>query len=250
MDLSTLMITPELLRCIAGIDEFNGGWKVQRSLHPDYCAMSPRLRVLAPPPALRGQSSRTVKSSLYWVRESLEDKSYHPLIVIAVFNVVFLAIHPFQDGNGRLSLVLVSLFMLKAGYTYIPYASLESTIEKNKDAYYLALQRTQKTLQGQADWLPWLNFFLRSLKRQKDHLKTKIPAIANYSHLPQESVLILQYLDAHARMTISDAYGLITSVSRPTVKNRMAELVKLGYIERHGKARASWYSKSLDFQHG
>jgi len=152
-----------------------------------------------------------------WVRESLEDKSYHPLIVIAVFNVVFLAIHPFQDGNGRLSRVLISLFIPRSDIDMrrmpqpfdssdIPYSSLESIIEKNKDAYYLALQRTQKTLQDQIDWLPWLNFFLRSLKRQKDHLKTKTAAMVNYSHLPQESVLIMQYLDTHARITISDAY--------------------------------------------
>lgn len=349
MNLNTLIITPELLKIISEIDEFNGGWKVQRNLNPDYLTQlrhvatiesigsSTRiegaqladieiesllgqidkqsfvhrdeqevisyaevmetiidnfehisitenyikqlhmslLRHSSKDERHRGEykkhansveafnaageslgvvfetvsafdTPKQMQDLVYWVRESLEDKSYHPLIVIAVFNVVFLAIHPFQDGNGRLSRVLVSLFMLKAGYAYIPYSSLESIIEKNKDAYYLALQRTQKTLQGQADWLPWLNFFLRSLKRQKDHLKAKTTAIAGYSHLPQESVLIMQYLDTHARITISDAYALITSVSRPTVKNRMAELVKLGYIERHGKARASWYSKSME----
>lgn len=89
---------------------------------------------------------REVQALLTWVRESLEDNSFHPLIIVAVFNVVFLAIHPFQDGNGRLSRVLTSLLLLKSGYSYIPYSSLESIVEKNKEAYYLALQRTQKTL--------------------------------------------------------------------------------------------------------
>ena len=181
---------------------------------------------------------------LLWTSQTLADNSYHPLIAIAIFNVIFLAIHPFQDGNGRLSRVLVNLLLLKAGYSYIPYASLESVIEKNKEAYYLALQRTQKTLKTSAtDWHPWLVFFLSSLKRQKDHLVQKTSALAQYSALPHESMLIMQYVDSHHRITISDAQKLITTVSRPTIKNRLAQLVKEGFLIRHGKARGTWYSK-------
>jgi len=132
--------------------------------------------------------------------------------------------------------------MLKAGYGYIPYSSLESIVEKNKDSYYLALQRTQKTLNSETDWQPWLNFFLRSLKRQKDHLEAKTGHLEKYNDLPQESVTIMQYLDTHGRMTISEAYGFISSVSKPTVKNRVADLVKTGLIKRHGKGKATWYS--------
>ncbi|BAS67543.1 Fic family protein [Bathymodiolus septemdierum thioautotrophic gill symbiont] len=182
---------------------------------------------------------------IHWTREALSDKSYHPLIVIAIFNVMFLAIHPFQDGNGRLSRALVSLLMLKSGYGYIPYSSLESVIEKNKDGYYLALQRTQKTLKSTIDWLPWFNFFFRSLKRQKDHLKVKTENVEKYSHLPQESVLIMQYLVKYNRITITDASALITTISRPSVKNRLNELVKLGLIIRNGKARGTWYSLAI-----
>ena len=143
---------------------------------------------------------------LLWTRETLTDNRYHPLIITAIFNMVFLAIHPFQDGNGRLSRVLVSLLLLKSGYSYIPYASLESIVEKNKDAYYLALQRTQRTLrEDKTDWLPWLRFFLNSLKRQKDHLAEKTEALEQYSALPYESMLIMQYVDSHHRITIRDA---------------------------------------------
>ncbi len=128
------------------------------------------------------ETPQAMQQLILWARETLADKSYHPLIVTAIFNVVFLAIHPFQDGNGRLSRVLVSLLLLKAGYGYIPYASLESIIEKNKDGYYLALQRTQKTLKADAvDWIPWLHFFLNSLKRQKDHLASKTVAMSQYT---------------------------------------------------------------------
>lgn len=185
-----------------------------------------------------------IQDLLLWIRETLGDNSYHPLIAIAVVNIIFLAIHPFQDGNGRLSRVLVNLLLLKAGYSYIPYASLESVVEKNKDAYYLALQRTQKTLKkDKTDWLPWLSFFLNSLKRQKDHLVEKTNALSQYSTLPYESMLIMQFIDSHHRITINDAEKLITSVSRPTIKNRLSKLVKEGLLIRHGKARGTWYSK-------
>src|SRR5690606_11574548 len=143
---------------------------------------------------------------LSWVRDSLADKSYHPLIVVAVFNVVFLAIHPFQDGNGRLSRALISLLLLKAGYSYVPYSSLESVIERNKDAYYLALQRTQRTLKDtKVDWLPWVRFFLTSLKRQKDHLQTKTQQTNSFANLPYECVQILEHVEQHQRITVREA---------------------------------------------
>lgn len=179
---------------------------------------------------------------VYWTRETLDDKSYHPLIVVAVFNVVFLAIHPFQDGNGRLSRVLVTLLMLKAGYGYTPYSSLESIIERNKDSYYRALQRTQKTLHSETDWVPWLSFFFRSLKRQKDHLEVKTEAIEKYSNLPEECALIMQYIESHDRINLSKACELFTTVTKPTVKNRIKKLVDMGLLVRHGKAKATWYS--------
>jgi Fic family protein len=180
---------------------------------------------------------------LAWTRDSLDDKSYHPLIVTAIFNVVFLAIHPFQDGNGRLSRILISLLLLKSGYGYVPYASLESIVEKNKDSYYLALQRTQRTLhEDKIDWLPWLRFFLNSLKRQKDHLLEKTKMFSKYSELAHESVLIMQYVENHGRITVRDAEKFITTISRPTIKNRFVDLVKQGLLVRHGKARGTWYS--------
>jgi len=109
---------------------------------------------------------------------------------------------------------------------------------------FLALQRTQKTLkQNTIDWLPWLRFFMTSLKRQKDHLIVKTEMAAQYSTLPYESMLIMQYVDSRHRITIRDAEQLITSVSRPTIKNRLSALVEQGLLVRQGKARGTRYSK-------
>ena len=178
-----------------------------------------------------------------WTRSMLEDASQHPLVVIGVFKVGFLAIHPFQDGNGRLSRVLTTLLLLKSSYKYIPYASLESVIERNKDAYYLALQRTQKTLKGQADWTPWLNFFFDALKRQKDHLDQKLNQSSAYAHLPRGSEQIMMHVDQYKRITTKEAEQ-ITGVPRATVKNRLNALVSDGLLKRYGKGRGSWYGKA------
>ncbi len=88
-----------------------------------------------------------------WVNAQRSSKLLHPLLIAAIFVVVFLEIHPFQDGNGRISRALTTLMLLQAGYVYVPYSSLESVIELNKEAYYLALRQTQGSIRTDApDW--------------------------------------------------------------------------------------------------
>lgn len=103
---------------------------------------------------------REMEELIRWVNKAATENSLHPLLIVAVFVIVLLAIHPFQDGNGRLSRILTTLMLLRAGYHYVPYASLESVIEDNKDLYYKTLRRTQTTLKNDnPDWEPWLGFF-------------------------------------------------------------------------------------------
>jgi len=107
---------------------------------------------------------RLMAELVIWVNDEREKAQLHPLLIIGIFVVVFLEIHPFQDGNGRLSRVLTTLLLLQATYAFVPYSSLESVIELNKESYYLALRQTQGTIRSNApNWQPWLLFFLRSL---------------------------------------------------------------------------------------
>jgi Fic family protein len=109
------------------------------------------------------------------VAEERKAARLHPLVITAIFVVVFLEIHPFQDGNGRLSRVLTTLLLLQAGYSYVPYSSLETVVEQSKEAYYLALRQTQETIRTEApNWQPWVGYFLRSLAEQVRRLETKI----------------------------------------------------------------------------
>jgi Fic family protein len=181
-----------------------------------------------------------------WARKTLGEQTLHPLLVIAVFIVQFLAIHPFQDGNGRLSRVLTTLLLLRAGYAYVPYASLERVIEENKDFYYKALRRTQTTLDAETpDWQPWVGFFLRALKRQKDGLAARLEreriAQSSEADLPRLSLQIIKALQAKERLTITQL-AAITVANRNTLKVRLRELVAAGRVRQHGKARGTWYS--------
>lgn len=176
-----------------------------------------------------------------WTREAIEDGAWHPLIVLGLFVVVFLEIHPFQDGNGRLSRVLTTLVLLQAGYAYVPYSSLESVVEANKEGYYLALRRTQGTLMREdPDFQPWLLFFLRSLKKQKDRLAEKIEREPQAEGLHPDAMKILEEARRTGRIAIREAEKL-TAAPRATVKTRLGELVKRGLLRRHGQGRGAWY---------
>ena len=186
---------------------------------------------------------RLTADLLAWTRTRLADADAHPLLAIAVFVVVFLAIHPFQDGNGRLSRILTTLLLLRAGYAYAPYSSLERVIERGRDAYYLALRRTQATLgTGAPDWGPWFVYFLGALQRQKRHLEQKIERErVMLADLPELSVRILDIARDHGRVTVAAA-GRATGASRNTIKSHLKALTRDGRLTRHGAGRGTWYA--------
>lgn len=178
-----------------------------------------------------------------WTRRALDDGELHPLIITGVFVVVFLAIHPFQDGNGRLSRILTTLLLLRTGYEYVPYASLESVIERTKDDYYRSLRRTQGTLRkGSSDWQPWLDYFLGALRTQKQVLEEKIKREKILlDSLPSLSLDILDIVRTQGRITVSDATK-ITGISRNTIKDHLKALTDSGHLARHGAGRGTWYA--------
>ena len=185
---------------------------------------------------------RRMAELVEWVAEKERGGSLHPLLVIAVFVVVFLEIHPFQDGNGRLSRILTTLLLLRAGYAYVPYSSLESVIEQSKEGYYLSLRRTQGTIRTDApDWNPWLEFFLRALRSQKQRLERRMERERMMlAALPELSVLILELAREHGRVTVAEAVR-ISGASRNTVKDHLKALVEQGHLSLHGAGRGAWY---------
>jgi Fic family protein len=185
---------------------------------------------------------RLMAELVSWVNTERENGHLHPLLIIAIFVVVFLEIHPFQDGNGRLSRVLTTLLLIQAGYAYVPYSSLESVIELNKEAYYLALRQTQGTIRTEApNWQPWLVFFLRSLAEQVRRLEKKVEREKNVlASLPELSLQIVEFAREHGRVTMMDTIKL-TGASRNTLKQHFRDLTERNHLEQHGSGRGVWY---------
>ena len=181
-----------------------------------------------------------------WAKTELETRELHPLLVIAIFIVVFLAIHPFQDGNGRLSRILTTLLLLRAGYAYAPYSSLESVIEQHKENYYSALRQTQGTIDAEAPkWQPWVLFFLHALQQQMQQLAKKIDRERIIlAILPELSVKIVEQAREHGRVTIGEMVAL-TGTNRNTLKQHFRRLTARGHLVQRGAGRGAWYALAL-----
>jgi Fic family protein len=179
-----------------------------------------------------------------WVQDTLEQKAFHPLLVIALFTTVFLQISPFEKGNHRLVRLLIVLLMFKAGYTYAPYAPLDHIIVERSREYHEVLVYTQETLEaGKPDWEAWLQFFLYVLQAQKEGLETKIASGGDsIDDMPELSGKVLKLFEDYKRLSMKQIITL-TKGRRSTLKLRIGELVDQGYLKRHGHARNTWYAR-------
>jgi len=184
-----------------------------------------------------------MKDLVDWFNRSVEEKTQHPLLLIGIFIVVFLAIHPFKDGNGRLSRVLTTLLLLRAGYGYVPYSSMESIIERNKDSYYLALRRTQQAIRKEVqNWDPWLVFFLKTMAKQKDNLAEKVKEEQSLrASLPALSRQILELVKTRGEITVKDIEEA-TRANRNTIKVHVKKLAEQYYLLQVGKGRGARYT--------
>lgn len=178
-----------------------------------------------------------------WTTNALTGKKYHPLLTIGNFLVEFLNIHPFIDGNGRISRVLTNLLLLKASYAYTPYISHEKLVEANKPDYYIALRRSQKTIKKKKeDVTPWLNFFLDIVLEQS---KQAVELLSNENIeklLSPKQLAVWEYLN-----TVDEASPAEISkhakVARPTINQALDKLLRLKKIERIGLGRSTRYRK-------
>jgi Fic family protein len=184
---------------------------------------------------------RLMNELVAWTNAELEGKRHHPLLVAAVFIVRFLAIHPFEDGNGRLARVLTNLVLLRMGYTYMPYSSLERVVEENREQYYRALRSAQGTLdKDESHLMDWLRFFLLCLVEQKDSLAEKVKRERLMTSLSPLDEQLIQLARQHGRLTLTGAVTL-TKSNRNTLKLHLRQLVQAGHLQLLGRGRSSWY---------
>ena len=160
------------------------------------------------------------------------------------FLVVFLAIHPFKDGNGRLSRVLTTLLLLRAGYGYVPYSSMEGVIEQNKDSYYLALRRTQQTIRKEEAGLgalvgvfPQNDGQAKRQPRPQGEGGAGAPRILARPFPPDTGIAQNTRRD-HGGKEIEDSSG----ANRNTIKVHLKNLVEQNYLTQLGKTRGARYT--------
>ena len=179
-----------------------------------------------------------------WTKENLElTKKLHPLLVIANFLVEFLNIHPFQDGNGRLSRIITNLMMLRTGYTYVPYISHEKLVEDNKMDYYMALRRSQKTFKSEEETIvPWLEFFLNILLKQAQMAIDLLSKESIELLLSPKQLQVWNYLQTVTEATPGEI-SKRANISRPTVSQSLGVLLRLKKIKRIGQGRTTRYSR-------
>lgn len=188
-----------------------------------------------------------------WTSSKLEDSNFHKLIVIAVFVYEFLSIHPFQDGNGRLSRVLTNLLLMRAGYSFVKYISLEHIVEERKKDYYKVLMEGQKNRGSECeieDVSLWVIFFLESIEVVIERLKAKVKVLETCDlHGIQQASLqindrqekILDYVRENETARISQLMELFEGTSRATISNDLSFLVDSNLLFQHGRGRGTFY---------
>jgi|TARA_Y100000310_G_scaffold90500_1_gene87748 Fic family protein len=232
----------ELLKYVEKDESHRGEYKKQENKVEMFDASGRAIAVLfdTTPPYLTPKETQELVG---WTNDALRDKTYHPLLVMGHFLVSFLKIHPFKDGNGRLSRVLTNLLMLQTGYEYVQYVSHEKLVEDNKPEYYVALRKSQTTFGTEKETIiPWLEFFLDIVLKQSE-MALDLLSKENIEKLLTKKQLAVwthvQSVDGATPGEIAEATG----VAQPTVRQALAKLLKLKKIERLGQGRSTRYKK-------
>jgi Fic family protein len=180
-----------------------------------------------------------------WTNKTFEADTLHPLLTIAVFVYEFLSIHPFQDGNGRLSRLLTTLLLLKCGYDFVLFSSFENLIEERKRDYYRALMDGQQK-RGQTDQTEiiekWVLFFLDCLLTLTQRLTEKRQAYFTVKdYLNERQKQILDVLRKNNPLQLADINQLLPDITRPTLKRDLSILVERRLLTQVGKGRGVRY---------
>lgn len=278
---NSVQITSEVLSLIAGIDEFKGAGRALTTLVPARLSALRRVATIesiGSSTLIEGNKlsdredyktstnsvvafdedgkqsgvvfetatpfdpPRLMTKLVTWFNDERSAARLHPLLLIGIWVVVFLEIHSFQDGNGRLNRVLTPLRLLQADYAHVPYSSLGSVIEQNREPYYLALRQTQATIRSESsNWQPWLVVFLHALADQVRRLNRKVEREKLVlAALPELSLQLVEFARERGRIVMGDPIRL-TGSNRNTVKQHFRALVERGHLRQYGVGRGVWY---------
>ena len=188
-------------------------------------------------------TAKEMQELVEWTEDAMEKNRFHQLLIIANFIVEFLKIHPFEDGNGRLSRVLTNLLLLRSGYTFVQYVSHEQIVERRKDEYYIALRKSQETFKTDHDTIsPWLNFFLSVVREQATKALSYLQEEKIEDTLSPKQYEVWKYISNVGESGPGDIVKE-TGIALGTVRQALRSLVELGKIKRVGRGRGTRYIK-------
>lgn len=164
----------------------------------------------------------------------------HPLIKIAALVYDFLSVHPFQDGNGRLSRLISTLLLLKNGYKWIQYVSFEHEIEYRKNEYYQVLRSCQAQRPNE-DITVWVQFFLNCLSKIQSQLLMKLNQNGAENQLSARQKSIFTIIQNRPNISSGEISEKL-AIPLPTVKRMLSELINKGLIEKQGRGRSVSYT--------
>ncbi|MFH1188046.1 MAG: Fic family protein [bacterium] len=188
-----------------------------------------------------------MEAVITWTNEQLATGEIHPILAIANFIFEFLAIHPFKDGNGRMSRALTNFLLLKTGYAYAPYVSLDEIIEETKAEYYLALRATQKNNKtAREDITPWVEYLLDAIIAQVKKARGLMESDQPEKLLSEKQLRIYQLFKSGKEIGVAEIDKLLNGkIPKATIKQSLYRLVSLKLLERIGQARGARYKISL-----
>jgi Fic family protein len=187
--------------------------------------------------------SSEMQALVEWMNAQFASKSIHPLILIGLLVYEFLSIHPFQYGNGRLSRLLTTLFLLKNEYNFIQYISFENHIEINKKEYYNALMSGQKNRGKKTEKIDqWLIYFLQGIVKLTQKLDQKYQAYKSKgAYLTERQKQLKSYIEKKQPLKVSDIAKRFKNLPLPTLKKDLQYLRQEKQIEMIGQGKGSIY---------
>ncbi|WOK08092.1 Fic family protein [Imperialibacter roseus] len=188
-------------------------------------------------------TSREMEELLNWTDERLTKADMHPLMITAAFVYEFLSIHPYQDGNGRLSRLLTTLLLMQQGYGFVQYVSFEHIIEERKEDYYRALMEGQKNRYKKTERIDrWILFFLDCLSTLIKRLEAKYEVYSKLTkELNERQQAVLEFAKKRKAVRMSEIEEAFKTHSRNTLKKDMAYLVNEGLLLKIGERKGTRY---------
>lgn len=173
----------------------------------------------------------------------IDTQEIDALLLTPVFIHDFLCIHPFNDGNGRMSRLLTTLLLCKSGYVIGKYISLESKIAKNKNLYYDALEACQRGwYENQEDPAPFIKYLLRTILAAYRDFEDRVDLVSE--KLPAVEVVRRAVYGKIGKFTKRDIMELCPTIGKTSVENSIKQLVDRGVLVKHGSGRSTYYTRS------